>query len=503
LKTTPTATAKLTASERAAALAWARRELAKQDFTEFCARIDPMSAHVYRLPHLRKMAEALEGVERGETPRLFITAPPRHWKSSCVSEKFPLYFLARNPEKSVGIFSHGQTLPIQFSKSVRGNIEFNPRFKELFPEIKLKEGSESVSNWSLRTAFRSSLRSFGVGAGPTGEGFDLIIIDDPIADAAEAYSPTVLASIWTWYQETLRDRLNPGGVIVLVMSRWHEDDLAGKLLKASKEGDGEPWVELKLPAIAEENDVLGRAVGEALWPDKWPLSALEAVKKGQGSRAFAARFQGSPRALEGNILDSRKLKMIEPDKVPPMDQIVRAWDLAFSERQGADYVAGAKIGVDRPGNRYILNLKRIHGRWTSSKPQIIDTAEADGVAVIVSIEANGTQLGYFQDIEVDPRMANRTVVADKPEGTKEMRASVWGSRLDDGIIYCVRAPWNEWLFEQMDAFPNTDHDDGVDAISAGMAKIGWRGAGGTKVVEPKDPSRRPMDFRARRGKALM
>lgn len=447
-----------------AALESKLRTLAREDLIEFACRTDPLAAPQYRAPHLQRIAEKLEAIERGEIKRLFVTCPPRHWKSSLCSEKFPTWFLARHPDKSVIAAAHTLALVEKFSRNVRDTILANLHFKELFPKLQIRHDAAGVSDWSLRYAWRSSFRAVGVGGALLGSGADLILIDDPIADAFEAMSKTQRDNLWQWYQTTLRTRLEPGGSIVLIMSRWHEDDLAGRLMAASRAEDGEKWETLHLPAL----DV----AGEALWPERWPLAGLEQVKKAIGSRAFAAQFQGDPRHDEGAILDSSKLVMVEESELPKFSKVVRSWDLAFSDRQGADYVAGAKLGLAPNGDRYILHLKRLHGRWTASKPSIIDTAQEDGARVTCSIEANGTQLGYFQDIQADARMQRIEVLPDKPEGTKEMRASVWGSRLVDGIIKCVRAPWNAMLFDQMNYFPNTDHDDLVDAVSAAFAQLG-------------------------------
>jgi predicted phage terminase large subunit-like protein len=163
--------------------------------------------------------------------------------------------------------------------------------------------------------------------------------------------------------------------------------------------------------------------------------------------------------------------MVDPENVPPMVRTVRRWDLAFSDRDGSDWISGAKLGIDEREHVYILHVRRVHGRWTQGKPVIIETAQADGIDCTVYIESNGTQLGYADDIKSDSRMRNRTVLEDRPEGNKEMRASIWGTRLVDGIIHCVRGEWNGELFDQMDYFPSAEHDDDVDAISGAYAKL--------------------------------
>jgi predicted phage terminase large subunit-like protein len=165
--------------------------------------------------------------------------------------------------------------------------------------------------------------------------------------------------------------------------------------------------------------------------------------------------------------------MVDIDEVPELVKVVRRWDLAFSDREGSDYLSGAKVGIDAIGNRYIVDIFRQQGKWTEGKPCIVALAREDGPECECIIEANGTQLGYYQDINADARMADRVVLPDRPEGNKEMRASIWGSRLDDGIIYCVRGAWNGEFFDQMDYFPNHEHDDDVDAVSGAMKQLAY------------------------------
>lgn len=455
---------KPTETEKLTLLAELKNEFARKDLQEFAKRIDPRKATEYSARHIGMICEALEALERGEITRLFITAPPRHWKSSTATEKFPTWYLARNPKHSVVITAHAAWLARQFSVSVRSNILKNPIFQELFPAVKISDESSRADDWMLQGAFRSSLRAIGVGGGLTGTGANLIAIDDPIADDEQAYSPRARETVWQWYRETLRDRLEPGGKIVLTMSRWHQQDLAGRLIKESEAGSGEKWTELRLPATDETWSF-------ALWPERWPIEELKKSKQGVGNRAFTARFLGTPRQTEGNILDSTKLVMINEDELPEMVKVVRPWDLAFSKTVGSDWVAGVKMGLDRDGNRYIMHLKRNQGRWPETKPKIIETAQREGPSVIVGIESNGTQLGYFQDIKDDKRMMCHVVESNRPEGSKEMRASIWGSRLEDGIIKCVRGPWNQELFDEMDYFPAGEHDDCVDAVSAGWKML--------------------------------
>ena len=453
---------------------WEQQQFARQELTQFCCYVDPSQKKNYTARHLRCIARELDTMEKGEYDRLFLTCPPRHWKSSLVSEKFVLKHIADHPDCSIILASHAESLALKFSRTIRNTIIANERFHELYPSIRLIEGIGSVHEWAVEGAYRATVRAIGVGGSPVGGGADLIVVDDPVANFKQISSATQREDMLNWYINDLRDRLEPDGKIVMVMSRWHEADLAGMVMKMSKSGDGEKWKELRLPAFSEgAGDPLGRAEGEPLWPERWPLEVLKKVKLGQGSRAFASKYQGTPRVEDGNILDSRKLVMVEPEQVPKrLVKVVRRWDLAFSDNKDADYVAGAKVAMDANGNRWILHIKRIHGRWTASKAEIMRVAQADGINCICAIEANGTQLGYYQEMLADARMANRQVVDDKPEGSKEMRASNWGTRLDDGIIYCVRGEWNQELFDEMDYFPNGENDDCIDAVSGAWKILG-------------------------------
>lgn len=488
-----------------------QREGASEHLTDFCCYVDTAAAKQYRAKHLRYLAGRLEAVERGEVKRLMIFMPPRHWKSSLTSEKFAAWFLGRNPKKSIISTSHSGDLCKEFSRNIRDMIATNPRWEAVFPNVRLQRKSRSVVNWALMGAYRSTYRAAGVGGGITGRGADLILIDDPVADHTAVATKNLRDKLYTWYQMKLRNRLEPGGAIILIMTRWHEDDLAGRLIEAMNTGEGEEWEIICLPAVAEpgyaypwteearaarqdtplaeepsdpesptltvspsiirEIDEIGRSEGEPLWPERWDLKSLRLLQKASGPRAWAALFQQRPRPDGGSVLDSSKLIRIAADKVPPLIRQCRNWDLAFSEPGGGDRMVGAKLGVDRKRNVYILHIKVLEGRWPVNKPKILQTAEDDGLQCVVSIEANGTQVGYYQDIHDDIRMKGYRVIKFKPTGTKEMRASVWGSKLEDAFVYVVKAGWNQMFFDEMDGFPNGEHDDQIDGVSGGWEHL--------------------------------
>lgn len=430
--------------------------------------------------HHRIVCDALDRLVSGECARLMIFVPPRHGKSELVSRRLPAYAFGKNPDSQIIATSYSDDLASRMNRDVQRIID-TPEYAALFPETKLNASNvrNNAQGSYLRNSDmfevvgrRGSYRSAGVGGGITGMGFDIGIIDDPIKNGKEAASKTLRDAHWEWYTTTFYTRREKGARILLNMTRWHEDDLAGRLLRQSREDpQADKWEVISLPAVAEEplsaHDK--RKVGEALWPDKYSLQDLETTKAGLGSQAWAALYQQRPRAMEGAILNSSKLRIVDFGNVPKLVGLCRRWDLAFSENDGADYVTGALMGIDEQGKIYILHMKRLRGRWTQSKPIIVETSMQDGVDAVVLIEANGTQLGYYQDVRDDPKMRSRYVFPDKPQGNKEMRASVWGSRLQDGLIYVVRGEWNSAFFDEMDVFPNGEHDDQIDAVSGGYA----------------------------------
>lgn len=416
-------------------------------------------------------------------------APPQHGKSVAASVCFPAWWIGKRPDDAIILTSYAAGLAHSKSRQARNLVETDA-FAELFgaqsvvdDPVETDDASRAMNAWSIAN-HKGGMLAAGVGGGITGHGAELGIIDDPVENDKQVQSKAYRDMEWDWYQTTFRTRIHEGGAIVLITTRWHEDDLAGRLIKAMGEG-GEQWVVVRYPAIAETqaerdesnrrlgipagmDDPLLRKAGEPLAPKRYSHSALLAIKGAVGGRAWTALYGGSPRPLEGRILDSSKLVRIDASKVPPLVKVVRRWDLAFSEKAGADFVAGGKVGADADGRKYILHMKRIHGRWVESKSQIVQTALDDGVDVICAIEANGTQLGYYQDIQADPKMGSRVVIPDKPDGSKEMRASVWGSRLEDKIIFVVPGEWNEAFYDEMDAFPNGENDDQVDAVSGAI-----------------------------------
>ncbi len=259
----------------------ARRELARRHLIDFTQYTNPL----YRpAAHHRRICDRLEAIERGEIDRLMIFMPPRHGKSELASKRFPAWCLGREPKRQIIGASYNSDLATDFGRNVR-NIVAEREFAEVFPEVSLAPDSRAANR--LNTNHGGAYVAAGVGTAVTGRGADIALIDDPFKDREEADSERRRDLVWDWYRSTLFTRLTPGGAIVLIQTRWHEDDLAGRLLAH----DGAQWEVLELPAID--------AAGEALWPKWYDLPTLERIRRTIGPREWSALYQQRPAPDEG------------------------------------------------------------------------------------------------------------------------------------------------------------------------------------------------------------
>lgn len=419
----------------------------------------------------RYLASKLEAVERGEIQRLMVWCPPRHGKSELTSRRFPAWYLGRNPNHNVILTSYGASLAEDLSADIREAVS-NPFFGEVFGGTSLRPDTRARAKWKL-AGYRGGLMAAGVEGALTGKGADLLIIDDPVKNDKEANSSARRDALKEWYSSTAFTRLEPTGRVIIIQTRWNRDDLSGWLEEQARQGFGDEWVVVNLPAIADEAEdweEFGiREAGVPLWPEKYDLEALEKIRRVIGEYWFSALYQQRPRPASGNVLDSRLFLGVARESLPPLVKLCRFWDLAFSERDGADRAAGALCAVDGSGRFYVLDMISYNGAWPKLLKRIQATAEEDGLGVHVVIESNGTQLGYYQ--QAHDLIRGRIVRAGIPDGNKTMRASLWGSRLEDGIIHAVKGPWFPDFARECDDFPKGKHDDRIDAVSGGWAYL--------------------------------
>jgi predicted phage terminase large subunit-like protein len=269
-------------------LVGALAEKSRRHFADFCR----YSNKDYQTPlHIQRLIDKLEAIERGELKRLMVFMPPRHGKSETISKKFPAWFLGKHPDSNVIMSSYGFTLVRSFSKDVRDLIE-SRRYKIVF-DISTAEDSRQVKDWDI-AGHLGGLLAQGVGGAITGYGAHLFIIDDPFKDQKEAESQINRDNVWDWYRSVVLTRLEPNAAIILVMTRWHQDDLAGRILAEEKLSGIKEWEVINFPALANADDILGRKEGDALWPERYPTDVMVNTKRIVGSRVWNALYQGNP-----------------------------------------------------------------------------------------------------------------------------------------------------------------------------------------------------------------
>ena len=402
--------------------------------------------------HIRNhLIPALEWATETPNARLIVTMPPRHSKSLHVSENLPAWYLGRHPHRRVIGASHTASLAYTFSRRVRNKVS-DPRWP--FPDVQLADDKAAVQSWD--TNHGGGYIAVGVGGSPTGHGAQLIVIDDPIRSAADADSATVRDALHEWYRETMRTRLEPGGSIIITATRWHTDDLTGMLLEDMQHG-GEEWRHVHLPAVDDE--------GGALWPERWPLESLDAIKRSIGSRAWESQYQGRPTPAEGGIL---KRHWFGTYNVRPHDAgIVQFWDTAYKTGDSNDYSVCATIAYTRT-HRYLLDVYRERLEYPDLKrmaPRL--AAQWRPEAVLIEDKASGQSL--LQDLkrETDLPAIGVPVTKDKVARVNEMAPAIEAGRL----LLPEAAPWLEESVHELTAFPLAAHDDITDAVIGAMAWI--------------------------------
>ena len=411
-------------------------------------------------PFHEQIARRLEAVARGEVARLMVFLPPRHGKSELVSVRFPAWYLGQRPDSRIIHASYGATLSNAFSRQVR-NLIASQEYGAIFHGVTLAADSRSVDAWNLTDPHRGGLVSVGVGGGVTGKGAHLLLIDDPVKSASEADSETYRERVWDWYRRDAYTRLEDHAAIVLVMTRWHGDDLAGKLLAAQELG-GDRWEVLSLPAISEDN--------EALWPEKYDLAALENIRSTIGTRAWEALYQQQPGSAAGNIFKAKWLSYAPV--LPTLTRATVVWDTAYSSKVAADYSVATLVGLDKDGRYYVQVLVRdridfpqllreareLVVRWPQAE-HIVE-ARASGKSLVQMLQAEGIPL-----IEVEP------------DGHKTTRAHAVTMYFDARLVSIVRNQHSEALEHELLAFPYGKNDDMVDTVVYGLLRIGRMGSG--------------------------
>lgn len=420
----------------------------------------------YRIAdHHRVICETLERVERGELKRVMFFLPPRHGKSEIVSKRFPAWFLGRNQNKQMISASYGQDLASDFGRDVR-NIIADPKYRILFPNVLIAADSSAKNRW--HTSFGGSYVAAGVGSAITGRGADILSIDDPLKDREEADSETIRDKVWDWYTSTAYTRLMPGGAVILTMTRWHEDDLAGRLL-ADMENGGEQWHVVKLPSLSKN--------GLALWPEAYNEETLDRIRTAIGERDFSALYQQEPRPASGSLFKIPAINVLPA--APAGGFVVRAWDLAATKQTGTrdpDWTVGVKLQRTNDGAYVVQDVVRLRGGPDEVKAAILNTAKQDGRGVRISIPQDPGQAGKSQVLWLTRELAGFVVDSNPETGDKSTRAAPVASQVNVGNLSVVQSPWNRPFLDELAGFPSATHDDQVDALSRAFSIVGLTAA---------------------------
>ena len=400
--------------------------------------------------------------------------PPRHTKSEFASYLFPAWFLGRYPEKKIIQTAHTAELAVGFGRKVR-NLINNPDYQKIFPGIELSTDSKAAGRWNTNKG--GDYFAIGVGGAVTGKGADVLVIDDPHSEqeaAVGAYNPEVYDKVYEWYTSGPRQRLQPGGAIIIVMTRWSKRDLTGQIIKSAtqKEGANE-WEVIELPAITPS--------GNALWPEFWELSELEALKAELPTAKWNAQYQQNPTSEEGALIKREWWREWEQSSPPTCEALIQSWDTAFLKTQRADYSACTTWGVfnwpnddgETVPNLILLDafkeklefpeLKRAayEKYWEFEPDQMIIEAKAAGSPLIFELRAMGIPVTEFTPSRGQDKIARVNAVTD-------LFAS--------GVVWCPPTKWADEVIEECAAFPAGDHDDLVDSTTQALLRFrqgGW------------------------------
>ena len=420
------------------------------------AAVAPRPAH-----HHKEMLKRLQRLADGKSDRLMLLMPPGSAKSTYASVVFPAWYLLTHPKSRVIAACHTESLAAHFGRRVRALV--------LEHGAATADGLARDDRAAGRFATLGGASYFAAGVrGPLmGRRAELIVIDDPIKSIAEAESAVMRDSLWDWFRAELTTRLTPGGKIVLVMTRWHEDDLAGRLLASD-----DTWQTLRLPALAEAGDPIGRAPGEPLWPKWEDTAALARRRLAVGPRAWAALYQQSPRTDAEALFQTGRIGVLEAE--PACRRVVRAWDLAATtaaEGRDPDWTAGIKLGRTEAGGFVVLDVRRLRGGPHEVAETIVQTAKLDGREVAVGLPQDPGQAGKQQVAWLTGLLAGFRVAAGPETGSKITRAQPAAAQTEAGNLSVVRGAWNRAFLDELGDFPGGRKDDQVDALARALAML--------------------------------
>ena len=439
------------------------QQLRKLDLAE--KRFIPFVKHVWpefiEGDHHRKIAKKFEDIATGKIKRLIVNMPPRHTKSEFASYLFPAWMVGKNPKLKVIQTTHTGELAVRFGRKMK-NLVDTSEFAQVFEDCKIAADSKAAGRWETNKG--GEYYAAGIGGAITGRGADLLIIDDPHSEQ-DALSETAMDSAYEWYTSGPRQRLQPGGAIVIVMTRWSTKDLTGKLLNAQSEPKADKWEVVEFPAIMPSNT--------PVWPNYWKLEELEAVKASLSEAKWQAQWQQNPTSEEGSIIKREWWKEWKEKEIPDLVHIIQSYDTAFSKKETADFSAITTWGVFYPPNKgpHLILLDVRKGRWDFPELKKIALEEYkywEPETVIIEAKATGTPLTH------ELRQIGVPVVNFTPSkgNDKHVRVNSVAPLFEAGkIYYPVDKRWAEEVIEECAAFPYGEYDDLVDSTTQALMRF--------------------------------
>ena len=457
-----------------------KRENAANNFMDFVHKVWP---HFIDGAHHVRMARAFERVARGECKRLIINMPPRHTKSEFASYLLPAWFLGNFPHKKVIQTSHTAELAVGFGRKVR-NLVDSEIFHEIFPGVGLRADSQAAGRWN--TSAGGDYFAIGVGGAVTGKGADILIIDDPHSEQEAALAeinPEIYDKVYEWYTSGPRQRLQPGGAIIIVMTRWSKKDLTGQVVKAASQRGGDDWEVIEFPAILPS--------GNPLWPQFWSLKELSALKEELPNQKWMAQYMQNPTSEQSAIVKREWWQIWEEESPPYCEFVLQSWDTAFEKNNRADYSACTTWGVfyqpDDTGvsqaNIILLNAFRDRLEFPSLKKKAIEEfKEWDPDSIIIEKKATGAPLIY------EMRSMGIPVQEFTPGkgNDKISRLNAVADLFASGRVWVPNTQWAEEVVDEVAPFPGGEHDDYVDSVSLAMMRFRRGGYIRTLLDEPEE-----------------
>lgn len=414
--------------------------------------------------HHKIIGEKFNQIARGKLKRLIVCLPPRHTKSEFASTFFPAWMMGLRSNLKIIQTTHTAELAVRFGRRVR-NIIDSEDYQEVFPDLKLEADNKSAGRWTTNGGGESFYA--GVGGAITGRGADLLIIDDPVSEQ-DALSPTAMDAVYEWYTSGPRQRLQPGGIIVIVMTRWSTKDLVGKVLKKQGDEHADQWDVVEFPAIMPESDT-------PLWPEFWKKEELLSVKASLPVTKWNAQWMQNPTAEEGSIVKREWWNKWEREDVPSYSYVIQSYDTAFSKKETADYSAITTWAVFEHNDTeqiILLDAKRVRLDFPELKRLAWEEYKYwEPDCVLIEAKASGTPL--TQELR---RMGIPVTAYTPSRGQDKIaRMNSVAPIFESGMVWAPDTVFAEEVVEEMASFPFGDHDDYCD--SATMALMRFRQGG--------------------------